>query len=103
MAGKSNKEVAAALFGCEPEELIKFREGEDGAVVIIAPTGQKFVYSAEQLEAKREKMKPTPKPRARRAPKTKRVSKPKEVAKPAAKPKVVQKSSAFSSNDEKKH
>ena len=54
MADKSNKEVAAALYGCDQEELIKFRECENGSVVIIAPTGQKFTYSAEQLEAKRE-------------------------------------------------
>jgi len=97
MADKSNKEVAAALYGCDQEELIKFRECENGSVVIIAPTGQKFTYSAEQLEAKREKMKPKPKPRARRAPAKK------PAAKPKAKPKVVQKPRAFSSNDEKKH
>ncbi len=44
------KTLAAMRYGCQPEELIKFREAPaEGVVVIIAPTGQKFKYSIAEL------------------------------------------------------
>jgi len=57
------------LYGCEPQELMKVRELENGGLVVIAPTGQKFVYSADQVEKKREELKPRP---AARKPATRR-------------------------------
>jgi len=43
-------ELAAYLYGCEPGEILKWRETPAG-IVIIAPTGQKFTYTFAQLEA----------------------------------------------------
>lgn len=61
--------VAAALYGCQVEELMGFAEREDGSLVIIAPTGQKFRYDQVLVNAKRAEMaeaaKPKPKPRRR--------------------------------------
>ena len=87
MSKIKNIDVAAALFGCDTGELIKSRECEDGSVVIIAPTGQKFIYGVEEIDAKREKMeslvKPKRKPRARKAAASPRGGKtPKVVRKP---------------------
>ena len=42
-------EIAAQIYSCKVEELLSYCEYEDGSVVIIAPTGQKFAYSAEQI------------------------------------------------------
>ena len=44
-------QLAAAIYGCRVEELLSYREYEDGSVVIIAPSGQKFAYSGEALLA----------------------------------------------------
>jgi hypothetical protein len=50
---KQNKpspvQLAARIYGCPVEELLSYREYDDGAVVIIAPTGQKFTYSAHSI------------------------------------------------------
>ena len=43
-------QLAARLYGCPVEELLSYREYEDGSVVIIAPSGQKFAYSAESIK-----------------------------------------------------
>jgi hypothetical protein len=64
MAEKSELELAAAIYGCKAEEIISYRLMDNGFISIIAPTGQKFVYSDEQLEAKREALKPSRKPKA---------------------------------------
>ena len=42
-------QLAAKLYGCPVEQLLSYREYDDGAVVIIAPTGQKFTYSAHSI------------------------------------------------------
>jgi hypothetical protein len=42
-------EVAARIYGCKVKDLLSWSEKEDGSVVIIAPTGQKFTYSAEEI------------------------------------------------------
>ena len=42
-------QLAAKLYGCPVEELLSYREYDDGSVVIIAPTGQKFTYSAHSI------------------------------------------------------
>ena len=42
-------QLAARLYGCPVEELLSYREYEDGSVVIIAPSGQKFTYPAESI------------------------------------------------------
>jgi hypothetical protein len=49
MNKKKRLKAAADLFGCSPSEFMSHRLLDDGGVVIIAPTGQKFRYSAEQL------------------------------------------------------
>ena len=91
MAEKSNKEIAALIYGCEVEELLGFRACENGDLSIIAPTGQKFVYPATQVEAKRAELKPKPKPR-RKAP-----------AKPRAKPAAARRRRTAAKKDERKH
>ena len=71
----SDKEVAAALCGCSPDELMGFRSRSNGDLSVIAPTGQKFVYAKVLVDGQREimeaKAKPEPKPR-RKAPATRR-------------------------------
>ena len=42
-------QLAAKLYGCPMADLLSYREYEDGSVVIIAPSGQKFTYSAESI------------------------------------------------------
>ena len=80
MADVKDIAVAAALYGCDPGELIKYREGnEEGSAIIIVPTGQKFTYDKKSMDAQREKMK------AKVKPKPKAKSKPR-VRKPATKP-----------------
>ena len=95
MASKfSNIEVAAAEYGCQAEELMKFRPGdEEGSFVIISPIGEKFTYTGKAMEARRKKMEAKAKPRARRTPaKAKPLTQgSKPAAKPKPKPKVVPK------------
>lgn len=43
------KIIAAALAGCAPQDLLVFRELEDGSAVVVIPTGQKYKYTPEQL------------------------------------------------------
>ena len=54
--------AAAAIYGCKVSELMSYGISDVGRVSIIAPTGQKFIYSAEQIA---EAMKPKPKPKAK--------------------------------------
>jgi len=76
-------DIAAALYGCEPGELLSYRERKNGDISVIAPTGQKFVYAKILIDDQRKElaeskklttkpilpkpMKPEPKPR-RKAP-----------------------------------
>ena len=41
--------VAARKHGCTLDDLLKWREDEDGTVVIILATGQKYTYSAIEM------------------------------------------------------
>jgi hypothetical protein len=75
---KSELELAAAICGCEVGEVISYRLMSNGFISIIAPTGQKFVYSAEQLEEKRAELAPKPKPK-RKAPTRRRTRTSKKV------------------------
>jgi len=100
--------VAAALYGCEPGELMSYRMRENGDISVIAPTGQKFVYAKVLVDQQREKMlaKAEPQVRPKVAPKPEPRARKRAPAKPAAskaKAKPVSKPSAISSADEKKH
>ena len=55
-------QLAARLYGCPLEDLLSHRVYPDGSVVIIAPTGQKFAYSAEALLKELAKQSPVPAP-----------------------------------------
>jgi len=46
----SLKQLAAARLGCTEQEILGFRELPDGGVIVIAPSGQKFKFSLEQLK-----------------------------------------------------
>jgi hypothetical protein len=46
--------IVASLLCLQPYELINFRELEDGGAVAIAPTGQKYKFTAEHLAAKEQ-------------------------------------------------
>jgi len=63
--------AAAKIYGCKVSELMKVRFGENGSVVIIAPTGQKFIYSAEQIAEAMPKRKAPAKSRATKNPRKK--------------------------------
>jgi hypothetical protein len=114
MASKlSNIEVAAAEYGCQVDELIKFRPGdEEGSFVIIAPNGGKFTYTEKVLEARRKKMenalKPKPKPKAKRTPVKEKPltlgsTSNRGSALAQAKPKPALKPSALTPDDERKN
>ena len=62
---KDFSNIAAALVGGEP---LDYSLKEDGTLVVIAPNGQKFRFTSEQVGAAQPKPspKPKPKPQARR-------------------------------------
>lgn len=47
------EKVACRLAGCEAGGLLIVRWREDGALVVIVQSGQKYVYTPEQVEAAR--------------------------------------------------
>ena len=51
-------QAAAGIYGCMVDDLMSYRHLDDGAVVIIAPTGQKFIYPAAEIDAMCEEMTP---------------------------------------------
>jgi len=59
--------IAASLVNGEP---LDYKVYPNGTLAVIAPTGQKFIFTADQVQAAREKIKPDPKPAAK--PPTKR-------------------------------
>ncbi|MDW7755588.1 MAG: hypothetical protein SCH68_10530 [Brevefilum sp.] len=59
--------IAASLVNGEP---LDFKAYPDGTLVVIAPTGQKFIFTADQIQEEWQKIKPDPKPAAK--PPTKR-------------------------------
>ena len=56
-------QLAARLYGCPVEDLLSHRAYPDGSVAIIAPSGQKFAYSAESLLQELARQSPVPAPR----------------------------------------
>ncbi|MEA3326687.1 MAG: hypothetical protein U9R53_05185 [Chloroflexota bacterium] len=60
-AKKNYSKIAAALVGGEP---LDFSLKADGTLVVIAPNGQKFKFSPEQVEAALPKPTPKPKPKS---------------------------------------
>ena len=44
------KAIAGLLAGCEPDQMLKFRD-EGDLVVVIVPDGRKYKYTNAQLEA----------------------------------------------------
>ena len=44
------KAIAGLLAGCEPDQMLKFRD-EGDLVVVITAEGKKYKYTNEQLEA----------------------------------------------------
>ncbi|HAF48160.1 MAG TPA: hypothetical protein DCL08_02835 [Anaerolineaceae bacterium] len=61
------KSIATKLVNGEP---LAYKALPDGGLAVIAPTGQKFIFTTEQVQAARQKIKPDPKPAAK--PPTKR-------------------------------
>jgi len=63
------KAISALLAGCEPDQMLAFKDYGDH-VAVIAPDGKKFIYTTEQLEAARPEpvapAKPAPAKRAAR-------------------------------------
>ena len=85
-------DLAAALYGCGPGELLSYRERENGDISVIAPTGQKFVYAKVLVDGQREKMAAASKPKP----------KPKPEPKPRRKAPVARKRAAVKDNSAKK-
>ena len=55
------KAISALLAGCEPDQMMAFKDYGDH-VAVIDPAGRKYIYTTEQLEAARPaepKAKPT--------------------------------------------
>jgi hypothetical protein len=61
------KIIAASLVNGEP---LDYKVYPNGTLAVIAPTGQKFIFIADQVQAEWQKIKPDPKPSAK--PPTKR-------------------------------
>ena len=71
------KDISAFLIGCEPDQLMAFKDyGEDGAAA-IGPDGKKYVFDAAYLDQAIGKIKAARKPAEPKA-------KPAEPAKRAA-------------------
>ena len=45
------KQLASALSGCPADALLGFRLREDGTLAVIVASGQKYVYTPEQVTA----------------------------------------------------
>ena len=59
------KEISAFLIGCEPDQLMAFKNYGDDGVAAIGPDGKKYIYSVEfldQAEAKRKAAEQAAKP-----------------------------------------
>ena len=54
----SIQQIAAALTGGPP---LAHRQQEDGSLVVVAHSGQKFHFSCDQVAAKRRELEPKPK------------------------------------------
>ncbi len=52
------KEIFAARAGYKTEQIINFRVLEDGSAVGIIPTGQKFTYTAQEMQFTAARMHP---------------------------------------------
>ncbi len=57
---KDFSKIASTLVGGTP---LDFSLKADGTLVVIAPNGQKFKFSPEQVDAAKLKLTPKPKPR----------------------------------------
>ncbi len=57
---KDFSKIASTLVGGTP---LDFSLKADGSLVVIAPNGQKFKFSPEQVDAAKLKLTPKPKPR----------------------------------------
>jgi hypothetical protein len=72
------KTIAATLVNGEP---LDFKAYPDGSLAIIAPTGQKFKFTPEQVQAASHSIAPEPEPKPAPQPKPE----PKPASKPASK------------------
>ncbi|MDY6846975.1 MAG: hypothetical protein SVP52_07555 [Chloroflexota bacterium] len=72
------KAIAEKLVNGKP---LAFKNYPDGSLVVIAPTGQKFKFTPEQVQEAQEQLKPKPKPKS----KPKSTTKKKTASKPTAK------------------
>ena len=70
--------IAIALTGDQP---LAYAAKDDGSLVVVAQTGQKFRYTAEQVAIVAEKLAPKPKPTTKTTP----AAAPKPQTAPAAK------------------
>jgi hypothetical protein len=55
------KSIANTIVNGEP---LDYKPYPDGTLAVIAPTGQKFIFTANQVQAEWQKIKPDPKPAA---------------------------------------
>ena len=77
-------QIAAALTGGEP---LAYKAQEDGGLVVIAHTGQKFRFSAAIVAEKQRQLTPQPaKPTASRKPATGKTQAKSDPSKGSAKP-----------------
>lgn len=42
-------QIAAHLLGCRPDEILSLRSSPDGAITVIAPSGQKQIFTRFQV------------------------------------------------------
>ena len=87
------KAISALLAGCEPDQMMAYKDYGDH-VAVIDPAGRKFIYTTAQLEAAEPEQEPKAVPKAKapaKAPAKRRAA----ARKPAAKTK----SSANKSGD----
>lgn len=50
------KEISAFLIGCEPHQLMAFKDYGEVGVAAIGPDGKKYIYAAADLEKTNSKL-----------------------------------------------
>jgi len=48
--------IVASLLSLWPDQLINFRELEDGTAITLTPTGQKYYFKPEELAAEEQRL-----------------------------------------------
>jgi hypothetical protein len=77
------KEIAAKMIGCEPDQLMAFKNYAEDGIAAIGPEGKKYIYTVAELEEYEAKLKAAEAERKAAEAKPKRSTPAKRTRKPA--------------------